>query len=107
MFAGITTRNDAETLRGQVVEIDRDVLALGDDEVLLADLVGCAVKKLDGTPFGQIAAIEAGEMQDLLVIHDAGKERLLPMVDLFVKAIDLDARVVVVDPPDDMPETKL
>ena len=107
LFAGVTTRNEAEALRGQVVEVDREALAIGEDEVLLADLVGCAVKTVDGAAFGEIAAVEAGEMQDLLVIHHDGKERLLPMVELFVKSIDLDARVVVVDPPDDMPESKL
>jgi len=107
VLAGVVTRNDAEALRGQIVEVDRDALELGEDEVLLHDLIGCAVKKTDGTPFGEIAAVEAGEMQDLLVIHESGVERLLPLVDVFVKAIDLDARVVVVDPPDDMPGTKL
>jgi 16S rRNA processing protein RimM len=107
VLAGVNTRNDAEALRGKIVEVDRDALDLGGDEVLLHDLVGCAVKTTDGTPFGEIAAVEAGEMQDLLVIHHDGKERLLPLVDVFVKAIDLDARVVVVDPPDDMPEMKL
>ena len=31
-------------------------------------------------------------MQDLLVIHDGDIERLLPLVDVFVTDIDLDAR---------------
>jgi 16S rRNA processing protein RimM len=105
-LAGIETRTDAEALRGLPVEVDRGALALDESDVLLADLVGCAVKKLDGTPWGTIFAVDPGELQDLLVIHDGEIERMLPLVDLFVKTIDLGARVVTVDPPDELPEWK-
>jgi len=101
----IATRNDAEALRGQIVEVDRAVLELGDDDVLLGDLVGCRVQRVDGTPWGTIAAVEAG-MQDRLVIHDGDIERQLPLVDEFVTSIDLEAGVVTVDPPDGLPEHK-
>ena len=104
-FEAIATRNDAEALRGQLVEVDRAALALDDDEVLLDDLVGCEVRRLDGTPWGTIAAIEGG-MQDRLVIHDGDVERQLPLVDEFVTDIDLEAGVVTVDPPDGLPEYK-
>ena len=104
---GIVTRNDAEALRGAVVEVAREDLALEDEDVLLHDLVGCKVVLADGSPWGEIAAIDAGPGQDRLVIHDAGVERLVPLVDAFVVKIDLDARVVTVDPPEGTPETKL
>src|SRR6185312_6636897 len=54
---GIATRNDAEALRGQVVEVERDALELDDDDVLLADLIGCAVTRA-GQPWGTVAAVE-------------------------------------------------
>jgi 16S rRNA processing protein RimM len=101
----VATRNDAEALRGQVVEVDRDVLDLEDGDILLGDLVGCRVQRLDGTPWGTIAAVEHG-MQDRLVILDGEIERQLPLVDEFVTAIDLEARVVTVDPPEGLPEYK-
>lgn len=101
-FEGIATRNDAETLRGQAVEVDRDALALDEDDILLDDLIGCQVKLVDGTPWGTITSVTSG-MQDLLVIHDGELERLLPLVDEFVKAIDLPAGVVTVDPPEGLP----
>ena len=103
---GIDTRNDAEALKGQTVEVDRSALELGEDDVLLADLVGCAAVRRDGTPWGTIAAIDAG-VQDVLVIHDGDVERLLPLVDVYVIDIDLDARVVTVDPPDGWPESRI
>jgi 16S rRNA processing protein RimM len=104
-LAGVATRNDAEALRGQVVEVDRAALELDDDEVLLDDLVGCRVQRVDGAPWGTIAAVETG-MQDRLVIHDGDIERQLPLVDEFVTGIDLEAGVVTVDPPDGLPEHK-
>ena len=102
---GIATRNDAEALQGKVVEVDRSLLELDEDDVLLGDLIGCAVVRR-GQPWGTIAAVDAGELQDLLVIHDGDVERLIPLVDELVTDIDLDARIVTVDPPDPWPESK-
>jgi 16S rRNA processing protein RimM len=99
---GIATRTAAEALRGKVVEVDREALALEEGDILLADLVGCQVRLVDGTPWGTIAAVE-GEVQDLLVIHDGELERMLPLVDEFVTSIDLEAGVVTVDPPEGLP----
>jgi 16S rRNA processing protein RimM len=102
-LAGVVTRNDAEALRGRAVTVDRDALDLGDDDVLLDDLIGCRVVRLDGSPWGTVAAVEAG-LQDRLVIHDGDVERMLPLVDAFVTGIDLEAGVITVDPPDGLPE---
>jgi 16S rRNA processing protein RimM len=104
---GVETRDDAEKLRGLVVEVDRAALELDDDDILLADLVGCQTRRVDGSGWGTIAAVEAGAHQDLLVIHDGDVERMLPLVDEFVTAIDLETRVVTVDPPDGLPESKV
>ena len=106
-FEDITTRTDAETLRGQTVEVDRDALELDSNDILLDDLVGCQVRLADGTPWGTIDSLADNGMQDLLVIHDGEIERLLPLVDAFVTAIDLDAGVVTVDPPEGLPEHKM
>jgi 16S rRNA processing protein RimM len=103
---GVTTRNDAEALRGQPVEVERDALEIGDDDVLLDDLVDCEVRLPDGTPWGTVAEIMVGAHQDLLVIHDGEVERLLPLVDEFVTNIDLEAGVVTVSPPENLPESK-
>lgn len=108
---GVTTRNDAEALQGQPVFVDRDALALDDEDIILGDLVGCDVRLPDGTSWGTVYAIDPGAFQDLLVVHAPGAnpgdivERLLPIVDQFVTNIDLDAGVVTVDPPDGLPES--
>ncbi len=104
VLAGVRDRDRAHALRGKTVELDRDALDLDDDEVLLADLVGCRVVTADGVAWGEVAAIEVGP-QDRLVIRDldAKVERLLPVVDEFLADIDLEARVITVTPPDGIP----
>ena len=106
LLDGILTRSDAEALRGQTVEVPREALELAEDDVLLHDLVGCKVQLRDGTPWGEIVEIDAG-FQDRLVIRDGAVERMLPLVDELVTDIDLDARIVTVDPPEGLPEMKL
>jgi 16S rRNA processing protein RimM len=103
-LAGVGDRNRAETLRGKRVAVDRKLIPIEEGEVFLADLVGCAVVREDGSPYGTIAAIETG-VQDRLVIHDGDVERLLPLVPEFVIDVDLDQGRVVVAPPEDLPES--
>lgn len=103
---GVTTRTEAELLRGQPVEVDRELLQLAEGDILLHDLVGCKVQLVDGTPWGEIAAVDPGAgpaPQDLLVIHDGEIEKLVPLVDQFVKRIDIDNNLVVLDPPIGIP----
>lgn len=104
-LAGVTTRNDAEALQGKPVEIAREDLELEDGEVILHDLVGCECRLADGTSWGTVVAIDVGVGQDRLVVHAGGMERLLPIVDVFVTKIDLEARIVTVAPPEGSPET--
>ena len=108
---GLTDRDAAAALRGQVVSVARDQLELDEDDVLYADLVGCRCQLPDGRPWGTIVAIELGP-QDRLVIHDdqhedgspGAVERLLPLVDAFIADVDAERRIVVVTPPDGIPE---
>ena len=102
---GVPTRNDAEAMRGKQIEVDREDLELDEDDMILDDLVGCKVVLLDGTSWGEVAGVESG-MQDRLIIHDGELERLLPLVDVFVKSIDLEAGVITVDPPENLPAWK-
>ncbi len=100
---GVPDRNAAEALRGEVIEATRADLGLDDDDVLVEDLVGCRAVLRDGTPWGEVVGLELGP-QVRLVIHHAGVERLLPLVDALVPTIDLPSKTITVDPPDGLPE---
>jgi len=108
---GVTDRDVAAALRGRKVSVARDQIGVDPNDVLYADLIGCRCQLADGRPWGTIVSIELGP-QDRLVIHDEQREdgtpgaieRLLPVVDAFIASIDLVARVVIVTPPDGIPE---
>lgn len=103
LLEGFTTRNQAETLRGQPVEALREHIPMAPGEFLLGDLIGCAVVLADGRSWGTVAAIDPG-YQDRLVIHDGGIERLLPIVPECIVSVDVAAGKIVVDPPEGIPE---
>lgn len=105
-LGGVDDRNAAELLRGAAVEVTRDALDLGDDGVLLEDLIGLRVVRADGAPCGTVVGIDPG-VQVRLVIHDQAVERLVPLVDALVTAIDVDAGTVTVAIDDDWPTTPL
>jgi len=102
----VADRNRAEELKGRPVEVLRDELDL-EDEVLLADLVGCSVVLESGQAWGKVAGIDSGPGQDRLVIHHDGVERLLPAVDELILDVDLEAERIVVDPPEGLPEVEI
>lgn len=108
VLAGVADRDGAHALRGQTLAIERDELDLEEDEILLADLVGCRVVTALGVAWGEVVAVELGP-QDRLVIHDleAKIARLLPVVDAFLADIDLEGRVITVTPPEGWPEDPL
>jgi 16S rRNA processing protein RimM len=105
VFEGVADRDAAEAMRGQRVAVARDDIALAEGEYFLADLPGCEVVTEAGAPLGRVAEVMHAA-QDLLVIHDGDEERLVPIVPEFVRAVDVAARRIVVDLPEDLPTSK-
>jgi 16S rRNA processing protein RimM len=101
-IAGCSDRDAAEALKGQIVEVPRAEIPLAEGEYLLADLPGCQVVDLSGAPLGVVHEVMTGA-QPILVIRDENLERLLPAVPGFVHAVDVAARRVVVELPEDLP----
>jgi len=101
-FEGVEDRDGAEALRGQAVAVRREDVPLAEGEYFLADLPGCAVVTEAGEPLGTVVAVQPGA-QDLLVIQDDTVERILPLVPEFVRSVDVAARRIVVELPEDLP----
>ena len=101
---GVTTREAAEALNRVRLGVPRERLDASpeEDEFLLADLIGLAVRDRDGTALGTIVAVPNYGAGDLLEIapQDPGPTALLPFTKTFVPEVDLAARQVVIDPPD-------
>jgi len=104
-FEGVPDRNAAETLRGLAVCLPESELAPPEpDEVFLHELLGLRVRLVTSAPgdpdLGVLEEVRDSGGAELWVIRDAaGREILFPAADALVPDIDLDARIVVIDPP--------
>ncbi len=107
-FAGIKDRNDSETLRGQLVEVEVDDLDLPEDEDEFYDrqLVGLRVLENEAQ-VGLIEDVLHLPGHDLLSIRlKDGREMLLPFVEEFVPEIDLESSTIHITPPQGLMEVE-
>jgi 16S rRNA processing protein RimM len=103
-FAGITDRTAAAELTGSWLSVDSSQLPdTGDpDEFRDHELIGLNVRTAGGEPVGVVTdVLHYG--QDLLVVRraegDADGECLVPFVKAIVPEVDVEAGLVVIDPP--------
>jgi 16S rRNA processing protein RimM len=102
-FAEVADRTAAEALRNTLLVADSATSPAVDDDDEYWDhqLIDLAVVTLDGTSLGSITDIAHPPGGDLLVVRRPdGAELLVPFVRAIVPTVDLEARRVVVDPPD-------
>jgi 16S rRNA processing protein RimM len=101
-FEGYRSREDVEALRDTLLEVPvTDLPALEDPDTYYDhQLVGLAVRLVDGTPLGEVAAVRHEGAELLVVRRTAGGELLVPFVRAMVPTVDVDGGVVVIDPPE-------
>ncbi len=107
-FAGVTDRTGAESLVKAILWVDQDPSEPAEPDAWYDhQLVGLDVIR-DGQRVGAIARLEHLPAQDLLVVDTGEREVLVPFVRALVPEVDVDARRVVVTPPEglfeDLPE---
>jgi 16S rRNA processing protein RimM len=73
-FKGLATREQAQTLGGTALFVDRSMLPpdLEDDEFYHADLIGLAVRDENGTKIGTIIGIHDFGAGDILEVRRKG-----------------------------------
>jgi 16S rRNA processing protein RimM len=96
-LGGIATIEQADALRGQAVEIDRTDLVFAPGEYLVADLIGCEAFDPRGRALGAVVELYHNGAHDVLVLTG---DHMVPLVDEWVLAVDLEARRIVVEPHD-------
>ena len=97
-FEGVRDRNEAEALAGIVFTMDADALpALGEGTYYQFQLVGLAVVTAGGEGLGKIEEIWETGANDVLVVRGPRGEILIPAVERFVRAVDVEAGRVTVD----------
>ncbi len=96
---GCDSRNEAETLVGREVWIQRaDLPAIGEDEFYLHDLLGREVVARDGTVYGVVTGMLATGAHDIARVKQGGREYLVPLVPEFLVSVT-EGRIVVDLPP--------
>ena len=101
-IAGVTTRNQAEELKGTELFIQRNMLPnTAEDEFYHADLIGLIVYKRDGQKVGVAVAMHNFGAGDILEIAMDGLENtiLIPFSNKTVPDIDLINQMMVVEIP--------
>ena len=99
---GITTKEEADGLRGMDLFARRDQLpTLPDDEFYHTDLVGLMAFDTGGETLGRIKAVQTNGAEDLLeIISPTDKDTVLvPFTKAIVPTVDLATGRLVIDPP--------
>jgi 16S rRNA processing protein RimM len=82
-----------------IPEVDR--VELGEDEYYDWELEGCTVRLVDGRSVGKVTSIlKTGATEILMIIDDEGREHLVPLAAEMIVEIDIEAKSIVVDPPE-------
>ena len=113
LFDGVADRNDAELLRGRVLQVDARTLPPLDDEDEYYDsqLIGLDVEQSDGTCLGTVLDVLHLPQGDVLAVErptrlttPKGPELLIPFVKEMVPVVDLAGHRVVVELPEGLLE---
>jgi 16S rRNA processing protein RimM len=98
-FPGIESREMAEALIGSEIWVERTQLpATRKDEYYWVDLENLSVQTVEGVELGRVSQLFATGANDVLVVREGERERLVPFIlDDVVKQVDLDAGRIVVD----------
>ena len=95
----IYDRTAAESVRGQFIYIDREhAVKLPEGRYFIADLIGCEAVDLNGNRLGILKEVLQPGANDVYIVQRPdGSELLIPVVDAFIKDIDIKSRKITVD----------
>ncbi|RYD14354.1 MAG: ribosome maturation factor RimM [Lysobacteraceae bacterium] len=96
---GVTDRDAAAALVGSEIWVARSALPPpAPGEYYWSDLEGLEVSTVEGVSLGTVSHLLATGANDVLVVRNADRERLIPfLVGQFVTEVDLEAGRVTVD----------
>ena len=99
-FEGHDTIESVESYKEGVLKISEEQMgSLDEGEYYYHEIIGCTVRTADGAEFGVVKEILSPGANDVWVISGKnGKEVLIPYIDDVVKEIDVDAKMISIDP---------
>jgi 16S rRNA processing protein RimM len=106
-LVGVTTPEEAATLRGGLLQVPRaPVAVLAADVYFECDLIGLAVETEQGDEVGVLEAILEIPDNRIFAVRKGTKEILIPAAKSFVASVDLKRRRMVVRGIDDLFEER-
>lgn len=100
-FEEILGMEAAQALAGADLQVAEDQLPpLEEGEYYHYQLIGLTVVTVQGRPVGTLRSIMETGSHDVYVVEREGREALIPAVEDFIREIDLEARRMVIDPPE-------
>ena len=102
-IVGIDTKEEADALRGVSLFPRReDLPELPVDEYYYSDLIGFEVADTGGLFIGTVKTVVNHGADDLLEISIPGASdtALVPFTKIFVPTVDMNAKKIVIDPPE-------
>jgi 16S rRNA processing protein RimM len=101
VFEEISSIGEAQEMVGEELFLPEDRLSPTEEgEYYHYQLIGLKVETLDGRTLGTLQTIIETGGNDVYVIDVDGKELLVPAVEEVVSKVDLESRVMVIDPPE-------
>ncbi len=98
-FEGIDTREQAEDLRGMLLEIpDADLGPLDADEYYRFQLIGLEVHDTEGNVLGTLEEVLETGANDVYIVRDDESELLVPAIESVVTDVNVSAGTMVIDP---------
>lgn len=105
---GVGDRDQAEDLRGLAVLVERARLpGLAEDQVYVADLLGCELIDAAGQCLGTVEETYNNGAYELLIVRSPAGETLVPLVPDMIRHIDVEARRIDCDLPEGLLEVNL
>lgn len=96
LFDGIADRNGAETLRGQLLYVDREhAVELEEDENFIVDLIGLRGVDDEGNEYGKLVDVMQPGGNDVYVFRDRKREVLVPALKTAVLKVDLEEKIML------------
>ena len=97
-LAGIEERGQAEQIRGHIIKVNEEDLPLPEGYFHIFQLIGMDVRSSAGETIGAIVDVLRMPSHDIYVVDSNGREVMIPAVEKFVKRVDIENNVMIVEP---------
>ncbi|QPC46322.1 ribosome maturation factor RimM [Mangrovibacillus cuniculi] len=96
----VASMTEAEALKNSILKVHESSLGeLAENEYYFHEIIGCTVSTVDGEEIGNISEILTPGANDVWVVkRKGGKEAYIPYIEQVVLKVNVEDKVVIIDP---------